>query len=251
MADPLYNPFLGPPPPADPARAAALEALQHPTLAFTPRPPSTIHNQEPLLSLAEQAQLEQTPKLAGAPPSWITDRGPRSYDLTDPSDHSRLDLSLYEPGDVLHTPGADVQILPSGRPMVTLRPGYGNGRSAAGEGPVLVPPGPSGVSADSNMAAADHHSPSWFLNMVPNRHPWDYKQQSPRYEAFGNFNYGAAGRASRLPDWVLQRGAGWAQQRAGASRPEFGSPYLGTGSFGDDPIDQYWIEQGVRYHDKP
>ncbi len=37
---------------------------------------------------------------------------------------------------------------------------------------------------------------SWFYTQVRNRGPWDYKKLSPVYEAFGNFNYGAAGIAA-------------------------------------------------------
>lgn len=50
--------------------------------------------------------------------------------------------------------------------------------------------------------------------------------------------------------------AGKAQVKAGTSDPSWGSPGLrfyphtGSGSFGDDPVDQYWIQQGVRYHDE-
>jgi hypothetical protein len=161
----------------------------------------------------------------------------------------RYTLSDFKPGDLLHTPGADVRICMDGSPEVALKPGYENGRAAGREGPVLVPPGPPNVGLDQNMKYAHDNGPKWFLQQVPNKHPWDYKQLDPRYEAFGNFNFGSAGRAAGLPTQVLERGAGWAQQRAHKDHPrlEFGNPYLGSGSYGDDPTDQFWIEQGTRY----
>jgi len=158
-----------------------------------------------------------------------------------------VDLSTFQPGDVIQTEGANVRIRWNGVPAVTLKPGFDNGRSAGRKGPVLVPQGPQGVSVRRNMEAAEGHSPLWFLDMVPNKKPWDYKQLDRKFEPFGNFNYGAAGRASGLAPDVLLRGAGWAQRRATTSHPSFGSPYLGTGSYGDDPVDQFWIEQGARY----
>jgi hypothetical protein len=194
--------------------------------------------------------LSRAPKRVSATvPDWISNPPPRRHELrgADQNDR-RYDLATFKPGDVIETPGADIRVRWNGSPEVKLRAGFGNGRAAGRTGPVLVPPGPIDASVDANMQAARRHTPAWFLQQVPNKQPWDYKQRSSRYEPFGNFNYGAAGRASRLPGEVLLRGAGWAQQQAGTSKPEFGNPYLGTKSFGDDPIDQYWIEQGVRYY---
>lgn len=49
-----------------------------------------------------------------------------------------------------------------------------------------------------------------------------------------------------MSEQVLLRGAGWAQGRAGTSKPEFGHWY-GSASYGDDPDDQYWIKMGIDY----
>jgi len=78
------------------------------------------------------------------------------------------------------------------------------------------------------------------------------------YEPFGNFNYGAAGRniaGFGIPAGNLFQEAGRAQVRDGNINPKFGHPgvrflpFTGSGAFGDDPVDQFWIEQGVRYGD--
>jgi hypothetical protein len=44
----------------------------------------------------------------------------------------------------------------------------------------------------------------WYYDQIRDRGPWDFKYRDPavnegkrsRYEAFGNFNYGAAGAAA-------------------------------------------------------
>ncbi|NWF08161.1 bacteriocin [Pseudomonas salomonii] len=87
---------------------------------------------------------------------------------------------------------------------------------------------------------------SWFYTQVRNRGPWDYKQISKEYEAFGNFHYGAVGIAAGFSEEVLLRAAGLAQTRAGTDRPEFGR-WWGDAPFGDDPVDQHWIKEGIRY----
>jgi RHS repeat-associated protein len=113
-----------------------------------------------------------------------------------------------------------------------------------------IPPGPRGASVDANMAeAAGHFNPWWFRDQVKGDGPWDYKQQDPMYEDFGNFNYGASGSAFGFPEGVLLREAGRAQQDSGTSRPEWGdpgsrwNPWGGTPPFGDDPND---VANGIR-----
>ena len=120
---------------------------------------------------------------------------------------------------------------------------------------------PPGTNVDDNIRAAivakaRGASDAWFYNQVKNGGPWDYKQQGAQYQDFGNFNYGATGTAFGFSEDTLTRMAGWAQTQAGTSRPEWGVPtsklgaYLGVGGkspFGDDPVDNYWIKQGIRY----
>lgn len=74
----------------------------------------------------------------------------------------------------------------------------------------------------------------------------DYKQFDPYWAEFGNFNFGAAGYAAGIPAKILLMGAGWAQSRAGTSRPEW-SRWYKDAPYGDDPQDQYWIEEGGKY----
>lgn len=100
---------------------------------------------------------------------------------------------------------------------------------------------------NKNMCEAkDHWNPKWYYDQVRNKGPWDYKQQGPEYQDFGNFNYGATGAAYGWPGQVLMRMAGWAQERAGTSKPEWGDP-LGSAPYGDDPDDQEQIQRGIEY----
>lgn len=252
------NPFLTPrrPVPTDPVAAAVQRVFDDPTSnAFGPTS-GTDH----LLTPREHAALAAAPRLPTGDrgvPAWISNPTPITHDFRgdDPSDR-RVDLAGFRPGDELWTNGADIRIEPNGAPRVTLRPGYENGRSAGREGPVLVPPAPPGVSVDDNMRLAAQHTPFWLREVVPNRGPWDYKQRGHRYEAFGNFNFGAAARSENIPDGFVLREAGRAQVRDGTTDPRFGAPgprlfpFAATKSYGDDPVDQHWIEQGGRYADQ-
>ena len=99
---------------------------------------------------------------------------------------------------------------------------------------------------------------------VKNKGPWDPKQYGIgdyEFEAAGNFNYGATGKACGLFfEKDLLQMAGWAQVKAGTSSKyqDWGKPgwfigklpvpFTGSGSFGDDPDDQYWIQQGIKYY---
>lgn len=116
---------------------------------------------------------------------------------------------------------------------------------------------PAGVSVTHNMRVASAQRQhfarggsaflmSWFYAKVRNRGEWDYKQHGRRYEAFGNFNYGACGTAAGISSQVLLRGAGWAQGRAGTSNGSFGT-WWGDAPYGDDPQDQDWIKAGIKY----
>jgi RHS repeat-associated protein len=111
-----------------------------------------------------------------------------------------------------------------------------------------VPPSPPGTSVDKNISTAAHIGVVDFYNMVRNHGPWDYKQQGSQYQNFGNFNYGAtAASQGSFPTTVIDRMAGWAQQRAGTSKPEWGGP-LGSAPYGDDPADQQMVNAGIQYY---
>ena len=62
-------------------------------------------------------------------------------------------------------------------------------------------------------------------------------------EYAGNFNYGAMGRAAGLSELELKDGAGYQQLRDGTSDIEFWN------SWGDDPIDQQHIQEGIDWYD--
>jgi hypothetical protein len=120
-----------------------------------------------------------------------------------------------------------------------------------------VPQGPPGVNVDGNVTIARRMRIVTYINpavslyaysqMVGNQHPWDYKQLGSDFQAFGNFNFGAAGAAWGIPLNVLQRGAGYAQSKAATSTPEWGHWYKGP-PYGDDPSDQAQVVAGYLYY---
>ncbi|HEY0712498.1 MAG TPA: hypothetical protein VGF45_07480 [Polyangia bacterium] len=61
------------------------------------------------------------------------------------------------------------------------------------------------------------------------------------------------GRAFGLPEEILKMGAGAFQEfRTKTSHPDFGSVTTNNKSYGDDPVDTFWIEQGSRvYESRP
>ena len=94
-----------------------------------------------------------------------------------------------------------------------------------------------------------------FKLMVKEGGPWDYKNQpsmkaNPQYDAFGNFNYGATGTALGLDSYTLQNEAGRAQKPGTGGKGKlgrFGDPKSGIPPYGDRPVDNYWIKQGIEY----
>ncbi len=97
---------------------------------------------------------------------------------------------------------------------------------------------------------------SEFYDLVRNGSAVDLKNQgynASKYiyigniidgDAPGNIAYGYLGKAFGFTDQLLLRAAGYAQKRAGTSRPEWGEP-LGEEPYGDDPRDQRKIKQGI------
>lgn len=86
----------------------------------------------------------------------------------------------------------------------------------------------------------------WFYQKVRNCGLWDYKQRNRAWADFGNFNFGSTGYAVGIPIDILLMGAGFAQKMAGTSKAEWGHWY-DLPPYGDDPIDQRWINQGIDY----
>ncbi|CAL2093260.1 polymorphic toxin type 44 domain-containing protein [Tenacibaculum sp. 190524A05c] len=68
-----------------------------------------------------------------------------------------------------------------------------------------------------------------------------YNNKLFRYDDFGNYNYGVAGKAFGFDDWVLKSAAGIAQ----VLNP--GSPIGTVSSYLDDPKDQYMIMLGIEH----
>jgi type VI secretion system secreted protein VgrG len=122
-----------------------------------------------------------------------------------------------------------------------------------------IPEGPPGSDLSKNCDTARKIiNPFTYKNYVKNKGPWDYKQKGKQYENFGNYNYGATGRAFGFSLNTLLNEAGRAQGVAKTGDPRFGKPASrikmlmgcdGTGSRGDDPVDQTWIQRG--YNDNP
>ena len=80
---------------------------------------------------------------------------------------------------------------------------------------------------------------------------WDFKNQPqpgahPELDDFGNYHYGAVGRAIGLPDSFMNWAAGaasWNHYRSKGKKDPYGSPFTGA-PYGDNPENQYWIKQG-------
>jgi hypothetical protein len=173
-------------------------------------------------------------------------------------------VQALQPSQVFDLPGAVVTVDKRGAATVRLKPGYENGRSAALRGPVLVPAGPPDANVNANIdwakaLARDYPiaSKQIFKELVPTAGQWDYKKIDPSlYEPFGNFHFGAAGRAVGVPGPVLRQEAGRYQTQGSTANPEWGRPgikylpFTGSRTYGDDPIDQFWITQGSRYFDE-
>ncbi|MDR6840428.1 RHS repeat-associated core domain-containing protein [Pseudoxanthomonas sacheonensis] len=168
---------------------------------------------------------------------------------------SEIKIADLKPGDVVHTPGATVSVTKDNNIQVGFKEGRTDGASAARSGPILVPKGPANANVSSNMREASSMSDTAFYKAVKNKGRWDYKQdKSGNYQDFGNFNYGATGKSAGFSQSTLLQAAGIANERAREDNPAiFGSPgipgLIGTRSNGDDPVDQYWIQQGIRYSD--
>jgi hypothetical protein len=84
---------------------------------------------------------------------------------------------------------------------------------------------PPGVDIEQNLKDAESHKFNfiWFYHQVRNKGPWDYKQLGEKYANFGNFKFGAAGKAAGFSEATLLRTAGWAQVQAGTSQPGWGT----------------------------
>lgn len=97
-----------------------------------------------------------------------------------------------------------------------------------------------------------------FYNLVRNGGEADLKNQGfkeskyifddkvVRGDAPGNILYGYVGKAFKFSDELLLRAAGFAQQKAGTNKPEWGK-WNGNPPYGDDPNDQNSIKIGMNF----
>lgn len=134
-----------------------------------------------------------------------------------------------------------------------------------------IPMAPSGANVNANIRTAQSRNslksysvptlygssqpnlmngPRWFYNQVDYGGPWDYKTQNPagtqRYTDFGNFNYGAAGRAAGFSANELLWGAGLAQLKHDIGNGQWPQ---GPGTRFDNPDDAAPILAGIKYYE--
>lgn len=114
----------------------------------------------------------------------------------------------------------------------------GGGGSSNNSGNNQPPPGPPNANLDQNIKEAENHRISrsfhpalvaksvynavWFASKVNTKGDWDYKQEG--YEALGNFNYGATGRAVGFTTYELQVAAGIIQIKTNYDAEADGDP---------------------------
>ncbi|MBF0284369.1 MAG: hypothetical protein HQL51_07905 [Magnetococcales bacterium] len=121
-----------------------------------------------------------------------------------------------------------------------------------------------GVDMDSVVQLGREHygNLNWFRKHVQTGGEGDYKNKFKKslgvgdvmpeknpYENFGNFHYGVLGRSVGIPDQVLLRVAGGYQLWSGTSTRVFSS-FAGRPPYGDDPEDQWWIQQGINFYNR-
>jgi len=112
-----------------------------------------------------------------------------------------------------------------------------------------VPVSPPTASLQQNVTQAQQHGSYWVtFDQVPNKHPWDYKQQGAQYQDFGNFNYGVTSGCRNA------RGRCPTRRRLGSAKSrhvpvQLGNPWdVNGGPYGDDPNDQAQIKAGYDYY---
>jgi hypothetical protein len=88
---------------------------------------------------------------------------------------------------------------------------------------------------------------AWFYTQTKAGGPWDYKQDDIALEGFGNLNFGATARALGIHPEITKRTAGFFQNYK--KDVDWGH-WAGKAPYGDDPGDQYWINEGMKFGEK-
>jgi len=107
---------------------------------------------------------------------------------------------------------------------------------------------PAGTSLAANAAEAKRMNAFQYVRAVTDDRKWNYKAHGRMYEPGGNFNAGFTVRANGWPGFAGQILAGGYQEFfTKIHDPSWGHVYSGS-PWGDDPVDQYMIDWGVRYY---
>jgi hypothetical protein len=85
-----------------------------------------------------------------------------------------------------------------------------------------------------------------YGNIKIEYHETDQNSLETKYVEYANFNYGLTGISAGIAEEILLRIAGWAQEKSGLARKEWGHWY-GQPPYGDDPNEQNLIKQGVEW----
>lgn len=89
-----------------------------------------------------------------------------------------------------------------------------------------IPQVPPGVSIDDNILKSQIMSTVSWVNDVREHGDWDYKElDKDGNDEFGNFNYGATGRAQGFSEETLLRAAGAFQLLSGTNEAKDGKPW--------------------------
>lgn len=114
-------------------------------------------------------------------------------------------------------------------------------------------PMPPGVDIDKNMREATQMTPWEFKNAVKPGGKWDFKRDgNPQYDRFGNFHYGAVGKAAGFSEIMLLNEGGrvnTAADGAGISGTWWKGYSDGVIPYGDQWQDHWDINQGFDYYD--
>jgi hypothetical protein len=112
-----------------------------------------------------------------------------------------------------------------------------------------VPPAPPGVSLHQNIAFAKAHpSLRQLIPKVVNGGDWDYKRKfGSQYDAFGNFNFGAAFAAAGYTKCEVLRGGAAYHYYFGTPNPnDLGTPF-GSYPYGNTLKKEDEIKAGYDY----